>query len=120
MLTASCFYLVRFHFPPTPPTAQQRAGRPNCVYLCGNSLGLQPRKCPTYVNAELVKWQRRGVEGHFPATIYEKSQPLPWVTVDETCVESLARVVGALPVEVATMNSLSSNLHFMMVSCVIL
>ena len=86
------------------------------MYLCGNSLGLQPRRCAAYVNAELVKWQRRGVEGHFPATIYEADQPLPWVTVDETCVESLARVVGAKPVEVATMNSLSSNLHFMMVS----
>lgn len=55
------------------------------------------------------QWGTHGVEGHF-------TEPRPWVTVDETCVEGMARVVGALPSEVALMNSLTANLHLMMVS----
>jgi len=81
----------------------------DCLYFCGNSLGLQPKSTKEYINAELQKWATYGVNGHFV-------DPLPWVTVDETVVEGSARLVGALPIEIAIMNSLTANLHFMMVS----
>ncbi|GBG24624.1 Kynureninase [Hondaea fermentalgiana] len=81
----------------------------SCVYLCGNSLGLQPRKAKEYVTEELDKWANLGVEGHFAST-------RPWVTVDELCIQDMAHVVGAQSSEVATMNSLTVNLHLMMVS----
>jgi len=83
----------------------ERAG----VYLCGNSLGLQPRGARAEVLKELDAWARFGVEGHFAGS-------RPWVTIDEVCVEDMASVVGALPSEVATMNSLTVNLHLMMIS----
>lgn len=82
---------------------------PDSIYLCGNSLGLQPASTKSYIVEELDKWEKFGVEGHF-ANIDR-----PWVTVDETCYEIMASIVGALPKEVALMNSLSVNLHLMMV-----
>lgn len=88
-----------------PKTAQ---GEP-CIYLCGNSLGLQPRKAKEYVDQELLDWANLGVEGHFHA----KS---PWYPYHEKLTESTARLVGAQPEEVVVMNSLSTNLHLMMVS----
>lgn len=97
-----------FLFPPTEEGAKIRTGDRPSVYLCGNSLGLQPRAVREELSSELDKWARYGVEGHFKSD-------LPWVTVDETPVEGMARVVGAKPVEVAVMNSLTVNLHLMMV-----
>lgn len=81
----------------------------DCVYLCGNSLGLQPRETQVLVNEELDKWGRRGVIGHFD------DSPRPWVSIDQTVVGKSADVVGALPAEVAIMNSLTVNLHLLMV-----
>jgi len=82
-----------------------------CAYLCGNSLGLQSKKSREYVIGSLEKWSEEGVEGHFKNTGLG-----PWVTIDELCVKNMAVIVGALPVEVAIMNSLTVNLHLMMVS----
>jgi kynureninase len=92
-----------FHFPPHHDGSSS-------IYLCGNSLGLQPRNTVAYVTEELLKWQKHGVEGHFPDVNPER----PWVTADENCKNDMAVVVGAKPVEVAVMNSLTANLHFLM------
>lgn len=94
-----------FHFPPQPSCN----GGP-AIYLCGNSLGLQPKNTVPYVQEELEKWQRYGVEGHFPDVNPER----PWVAADENCRDDMAAVVGAKPVEVAIMNSLTANLHFLL------
>ncbi len=100
-----------FLFPSVASLNNQSCNEQKVVttYLCGNSLGLQPRKAQDYVSLEMQKWANYGVEGHF-------TEPLPWVTVDETCVEYMAEIVGAEKSEVATMNSLTVNLHLMMIS----
>ena len=99
----------RFHFPPTPAGAVHRAPGTPSVYMCGNSLGLQPKRTSEIINEELTKWAKFGVEGHF-------EEPNPWVTVDELGIEETAAVVGAKPVEVVNMNTLTANLHLMMVA----
>lgn len=95
-------YRDRFFMPKGPE------GKP-CLYLCGNSLGLQPRSLRGYVEQELKDWENLGVEGHFHAKN-------PWMPYHEFLAESTARLVGAQPQEVVVMNSLSVNLHLMMVS----
>ena len=70
-----------FHFPKTPNTAVLRKGTQQCIYLCGNSLGLQPLKTAAYIEEELIKWRDYGVEGHFVSS-------RPWVTIDETCIDA--------------------------------
>uniref|UniRef100_A0A7S4RHQ5 Kynureninase n=1 Tax=Alexandrium monilatum TaxID=311494 RepID=A0A7S4RHQ5_9DINO len=94
-----------FHYPPAPTSESS-----SCIYLCGNSLGLQPKNTQPYVLEELEKWQRWGVEGHFPGV----NATRPWVTADEDCRDDMARIVGAKPVEIAVMNSLTVNLHLLM------
>jgi kynureninase len=79
------------------------------IYLVGNSLGLQPRKAKPYVLEALEDWEKLGVEGHFHARH-------PWMPYHELLTEQTARLVGALPLEVVVMNTLSVNLHLMMVS----
>lgn len=79
------------------------------VYLCGNSLGLQPRSTAAAIDQELRDWQHLGVEGHFHAKN-------PWMPYHEFLTEAMAKVVGAKPIEVVVMNTLSVNLHLMMVS----
>ena len=90
-----------------PPLASH-AGQP-MVYLAGNSLGLQPRKARGYVEHELEDWARLGVDGHLEARH-------PWLPYHEFLTEQVARLVGALPEEVVVMNTLTVNLHLMMVS----
>lgn len=79
------------------------------TYLCGNSLGLQPRAVREHVLAELDDWARLGVEGHFDARN-------PWYGYHEMFAEPLAHIVGAKPSEVVVMNSLTTNVHLLMVS----
>lgn len=79
------------------------------IYLCGNSLGLQPKKTADYLNYELSQWQKLGVKGHF-------SGDFPWMPYHEFLADESAKLVGAKPSEVVCMNSLTANLHFMMVS----
>ncbi|NOK31594.1 kynureninase [Corallococcus exercitus] len=88
-----------------PPAA---SGAP-AIYLAGNSLGLQPRKARKYVQMEMEDWERLGVEGHLHGRH-------PWLPYHELLTEQVARVVGAQPLEVVVMNTLSVNLHLMMVS----
>ncbi len=84
------------------------SGEPE-IYLCGNSLGLQPKLTSQYLNDELHKWQTLGVKGHFDCEF-------PWMPYHEFLTEESARLVGAKPTEVVCMNSLTANLHFLMVS----
>ena len=91
----------RFLFPKT------EAG--DCVYLSGHSLGLQPKTAAAYVEEELKEWARLGVEGHFQAKN-------PWMPYHRLLAEQTAELVGAKPHEVVVMNSLTVNLHLMMVS----
>ncbi len=80
-----------------------------CIYFAGNSLGLQPRRVREYIGGELDNWAAYGVEGHF-------SGRLPWLPYHENLTEMTARLVGAKPLEVVVMNTLTTNLHLMMVS----
>jgi kynureninase len=79
------------------------------IYLVGNSLGLQPRKTKAYVLEALEDWEKLGVEGHFRGSH-------PWMPYHELLTEQTARLVGAHPIEVVVMNTLSVNLHLMLVS----
>jgi len=79
------------------------------LYFAGHSLGLQPRRAREYVLQELDDWARLGVEGHFAARN-------PWVSYHELLTASTARMVGALPHEVVVMNTLTVNLHLLLVS----
>ncbi len=86
-----------------------RHGDMEQAYFCGNSLGLQPRGARAGVDEVMDKWAREAVEGHF-------REPAPWMPYHALVREGLARVVGAEPSEVVAMNSLTANLHLMMVS----
>jgi kynureninase len=81
----------------------------DCVYLCGHSLGLQPKTAAAYIEQELKDWADLGVEGHFHANN-------PWMPYHRLLTEQTAELVGANPLEVVVMNSLTVNLHLMMVS----
>jgi kynureninase len=86
-----------------------RHGDGKQAYFCGNSLGLQPRGARAMVEEVLDKWAAQAVEGHF-------LDPAPWLPYHELVREPLAAVVGAEPAEVVAMNSLTANLHLMLVS----
>ncbi len=91
-----------FIFPTNPQ------GEP-CLYFTGNSLGLQPKAARKAVDDEMDVWASMAVEGHFKSLH-------PWMTYHESLSESMARIVGAHPIEVTLMNTLTVNLHLMMVS----
>jgi kynureninase len=90
-----------FLLPPNPH------GPDKTIYLCGNSLGLQPKRLRSVVVGQLDKWSEQGVEGHF-------LEPTPWVDIDATVSLSMSKLVGAKQSEVVVMNSLTVNLHLMM------
>ena len=90
-----------FHFPKTA------AGDP--LYFVGNSLGLQPKSARAAIEQELDDWAALGVEGHVAAKH-------PWLPYHEEVREHLARLVGGQAREVVAMNSLTTNLHLLMVS----
>lgn len=81
----------------------------DCIYLCGHSLGLQPKTASSYLEQELRDWAQLGVEGHFHAKD-------PWIPYHRLFTQQTAALVGAQPVEVVVMNSLTVNLHLMMAS----
>jgi kynureninase len=80
-----------------------------CIYFTGNSLGLQPKTTQDYVVNELEDWANFGVEGHFHAR-------KPWMPYHEIFPKQLSKVVGCKENEVVVMNSLTVNLHLLMVS----
>ena len=91
----------QFHIP-------QHHGK-DTIYLCGNSLGLQPLKTSEYVFTELQDWASLGVEGHF-------KKNTGWFAYHDLLRNATAKLVGALPLEVVVMNHLTVNLHLLMVS----
>ena len=93
---------AEFHHP------HDRSGR-RLTYLCGHSLGLQHESTKAYVEQELADWRRLGVLGHHAAE-------RPWIPYHEQAAAGLASLTGAGPGEVVAMNSLTVNLHLMMVS----
>jgi len=86
-----------------------RADGSPVIYFCGNSLGLQPKATRDFVNEELDAWAQQAVDAHFVSK-------RPWYPYHELFRETGARLVGAKPGEVVMMNSLTVNLHLMMVS----
>ncbi len=95
-------YRQHFHVP-------KQANGQEVLYFCGNSLGLSPKKTNEYFQQELEDWKNHGVEGHFEAK-------RPWVAYHELFPEKLSAIVGAKPEEIVVMNTLSVNLHLMLVS----
>ena len=79
------------------------------LYFTGNSLGLQPKSTQKYIQQELDDWANYGVEGHFEAKN-------PWLSYHELLTANMAEIVGAKPLEVVVMNTLTTNLHLLMVS----
>lgn len=95
-------YRAEFHIP------LQKNGEEH-IYMCGNSLGLQPKRTKEFLNQELEDWATFGVEGHSHARN-------PWLPYHEFLSDSYAKIVGAKSSEVVAMNTLTVNLHLMMVS----
>ncbi|MSP92799.1 MAG: kynureninase [Myxococcales bacterium] len=91
-----------FHVPTAPQGGPTR-------YFAGHSLGPQPREARTYVAAALDDWATLGVEGHLEGEH-------PWLPYHELLAPATARLVGAQPGEVVVMNTLTVNLHFLLVS----
>jgi kynureninase len=91
----------RYYFP-------QHEGK-DVIYFCGNSLGLQPKGVEDALIRELKQWREHGVEGHFRGD-------MPWMYYHRFLADQSAQIVGALPEEVVVMNTLTANLHFLMVS----
>src|SRR5947207_1364915 len=71
----------RFHIP------QTKDGK-DSIYLCGNSLGLQPKTVANAIRQELEDWKNLGVEGHFHAKN-------PWMPYHEFLTKQAANLVGA-------------------------
>ena len=94
-------YRDQFHIP--------QVNGQDSIYLCGNSLGLQPMLAREYVLQEMDDWATLGVEGHIHARN-------PWLPYHEFLTEHMSQLVGAKPLEVVVMNSLTVNLHLLMVS----
>jgi kynureninase len=92
----------RFYLPKTSQDGDS-------IYLCGHSLGLQPKTAGSYLDQALQDWARLGVEGHFHAKN-------PWMPYHRLLTQQTAELLGAQPGEVVVMNSLTVNLHLMMAS----
>uniref|UniRef100_A0A8C4RAZ3 Kynureninase n=1 Tax=Eptatretus burgeri TaxID=7764 RepID=A0A8C4RAZ3_EPTBU len=103
----------RFHVPLVKDIPKSDLGLVNgeeqCVYMAGNSLGLQPKKVKVYLEEELDKWAKLAVHGHFDGA-------RPWVYFDEIISSSMASIVGAKENEVALMNGLTVNLHLLLLA----
>ena len=94
-------YKSEFHFP-------QHNGK-DVIYFTGNSLGLQPKRTKKYVDEVMADWANLAVEGHFYAD-------KPWWDYHERFAKPLSSLMGCLPTEVTVMNTLTVNLHLLMVS----
>ena len=92
----------QFNFP------RERDGR-EPIYLCGNSLGLQPKLAAQYVRDELANWADYGVDGHFHSE-------RPWIKYHRLATRGFAELTGAKEHEVIAMNTLTVNLHLLMAS----
>lgn len=94
-------YREEFYFP--------KVNGKQVIYFTGNSLGLQPKRTKAYVDEVMNDWANLAVEGHFYAD-------KPWWDYHERFAAPLSEIVGAKPSEVGVMNTLTVNLHLLMVS----
>ena len=95
-------YRQKFHIP-------KMENGEDMIYFCGNSLGLQPKKTKEYIEQELKDWAHLGVEGH----LHAKN---PWLPYHEFLSSSYSKIIGSKETEVVAMNTLTVNLHLMLVS----
>jgi kynureninase len=86
----------------------QRNGK-DCIYFCGNSLGLQPKAASNSIAEQMDNWAHFAVEGHFEGAT-------PWMTYHKQARKTLSHLVGAKEHEVVAMNSLTVNLHLLLVT----
>src|SRR5437867_10023771 len=93
----------KFHLP------LGKDGKP-LIYFAGNSLGPMPKAARQIVEEELDNWASLGVDAHH-------ATGTPWYSYHEALREPIARLIGAMPLEVICMNSLTVNLHLMMATC---
>ncbi|KAJ9658338.1 Kynureninase (L-kynurenine hydrolase) [Neophaeococcomyces mojaviensis] len=111
----------RFHIPTKADLKRPTIAKPNneplsdeCIYLCGNSLGLQPKSAADLVQVFLTQWRTKAVTGHFVEHI---DSPLaPFLHIDDDAAKLMAPIVGAETSEVAVMGTLTANLHLLMCS----
>lgn len=99
------------------PTLSAPTSEPSsepCIYLCGNSLGVQPRRTRERISSSLTAWATKGVTGHFRG--HQDSTVPPFVDIDDSAARLMASIVGAQAGEVAVMGTLTSNLHLLMAS----
>lgn len=94
-------YREAFHFP--------KVNGKQVIYFTGNSLGLQPKRTQGVVDEVMKDWRDLAVDGHFYAD-------KPWWDYHERLAAPLSKVVGAMPKEISVMNTLTVNLHLLMVS----
>ena len=110
-----------FHIPtqtdlqrPTLAKSPDEPAAPPSIYLCGNSLGVQPQRTATVIDEFLTQWRLKGVKGHFVE--HRDSQLAPWLHIDDHAAKLMAPIVGAQVSEVAVMGTLTGNLHLLMSS----
>ncbi|MDO6809544.1 kynureninase [Zobellia galactanivorans] len=94
-------YRNQFYFP--------KVDGKEVIYFTGNSLGLQPKRAQKFVDEVMTDWKELAVEGHFHSD-------KPWWDYHERLAAPLAKVVGAKTEEVSVMNTLTVNLHLLMVT----
>ena len=85
-----------------------------CIYLCGNSLGLQPRRTAERISAHLSAWATKAVTGHFKQ--HDDSDLPAFFNIDDVAAARMAPLVGASSHEIALMETLTANLHMLMAS----
>ena len=90
----------RFCIPPGPDGDDM-------LYFCGHSLGLQPKAAESAVLRAMAAWRDRAVEGHFKGD-------RPWLDLPDSLRDALAALTGAQPGEITVMNTLTVNLHLLM------
>jgi kynureninase len=95
-------YRDAFWLPPHGADGQQ-------AYFCGHSLGLQPRAAAAELEQEMQAWRERAVAGHFQGEH-------PWIACGDALAEALAELTGSQSGEVTVMNTLTVNLHLLMIS----
>lgn len=111
----------KFHIPSKADLKRPTIAKPDdeklseeSVYLCGNSLGLQPKNTADLIQNFLTQWKTKAVLGHFVG--HEDSQLVPFLHIDDDAAKLMAPIVGADPSEVAVMGTLTANLHLLMCS----
>jgi kynureninase len=83
---------------------------PNIIYFCNHSLGLPATSTFIRMQEQLQRWSELGVKGWF------EGQSGWYSSFDTSLTEPLSNLLGAKYNEVIVMNSLTVNLHLLLVS----